>query len=132
MPHLIIEYSSSSLDGLEPKQICRSFRAVMANIDIFPLAGIRVRTYKTSSFAMADGDELNQFVALTLRVGQGRSDNQLKQAGQVIFETGQKIFSEKLSDGYFALSLEIVEINSKLSWKDNPIHARLNKEKNRK
>lgn len=128
MPHLIIEYTPGSVDGLNIDQICQSLRKVMTNIDIFPLAGIRVRAYEVSAYSMADGDENNQFVAVALRVGQGRTEAELKDAGQIIFETAQQLFSEKLSDGNLALSFEIIEINSRLSWKDNPLHARLRKD----
>lgn len=129
MPHLIIEYTPGSVSDLDINTVCQKLREQMSNIDIFPLAGIRVRAYQTSAYSMADGNTDNQFVALTLRVGQGRSQEQLHQAGQLIFKTAQQIFAKKLANGNLALSQEIVEINSQLSWKDNPLHARLIKDK---
>lgn len=129
MPHLIIEYTPGSVSDLDINTVCQKLREQMSNIDIFPLAGIRVRAYQTSAYSMADGNTDNQFVALTLRVGQGRSQEQLHQAGQLIFKTAQQIFAKKLANGNLALSQEIVEINSQLSWKDNPLHARLLKDK---
>lgn len=129
MPHLIIEYTPGSVSDLDINTVCQKLREQMSNIDIFPLAGIRVRAYQTSAYSMADGNTDNQFVALTLRVGQGRSQEQLHQTGQLIFKTAQQIFAKKLANGNLALSQEIVEINSQLSWKDNPLHARLLKDK---
>ena len=40
-------------------------------------------------------------------------------------EEAKKIFDELLEEKYFALSLEIIEIEKSYSWKVNSIHNRL-------
>lgn len=125
MPHLSIEYSPGLETHADVTGLCRDLHAVMLATDIFPTAGIRIRTHKADFAIIADGHEDNDFVAMTLNVGAGRSEAQLKEAGDALFATAQAALNEPLSRPHFALSLEIRVINPALSWKDTPIHARL-------
>jgi len=127
MPHLSIEYSKGlAADGLvEP--LCRALHTAMIEAGIFPLAGIRVRAHQADVSIVADGLAENDFAAMTLSVGTGRSTEALKRAGDKLFAAAQGVLSARLAAPYFALSLEIREINPDLSWKDTPIHARLTK-----
>lgn len=124
MPHLRIEYSG----GLEPQQIealCRAAHGAMTGAGIFPLAGIRIRAFKADFAIIADDDPRNDFVAMTLMVGAGRSTEALAEAGGQIFAAAQEALASRLAAPHFALSLVIREIDPALSWKDTPIHARL-------
>lgn len=125
MPHLSIDYSSSLEERIDVGSLCGALHVVLMNLDSFPTAGIRVRAHSADHAIVADGHADNDFLAMTLSVGAGRSTAQLKEAGEAIFNVAQVALSEPLSTPYFALSLEIREINAELSWKDTPIHARL-------
>lgn len=125
MPHLILEYSDN-LDGLVAwPEICERFRAAMAGLDLFPVAGVRVRAHAARAYAIADGDERNSFAHLILRVGAGRDELSRKEAGQVLFDLARELFAERLTSGYFALSMEMVEIHAVLTWKANGIRRRM-------
>lgn len=125
MPHLAIEYSAGLEARADIKGVCEAAYAVMRKSDIFPTAGIRVRAFKADVAIVGDALPENDFAAMTLSVGAGRSVEALKQAGDEIFAAVQEAFSGPLSTTHFALSLEIREIHPQLSWKDTPIHARL-------
>lgn len=125
MPHLSIEYSAGLETKADLSALCEALQAAMVQSGIFPLAGIRVRAFRADHVMIADGHRDNDFAAMTLSVGAGRSETELKSAGDLIFATAQKALEDCLSGPHFALSLEIREINPKLSWKDTPIHARL-------
>ena len=58
-------------------------------------------------------------------MGQGRSAEDRKRAGDMIFEAVSERLSPLLAKPHFALSLEIREIDGPLSWKKNAIHPRL-------
>lgn len=125
MPHLSIEYSSSLESRVEVGTLCTALHRVMTTLNCFPTAGIRVRAHKADHAIVADGHKNNDFLAMTLSVGAGRSTAQLKEAGDALFEVARATLKEPLSTPYFALSLEIRELHSDLSWKETPIHARL-------
>lgn len=123
MAHLTIEYSA----GIEPAiaLLCQSVHAAMLEAGIFPVAGIRVRALRADHAIVADGLADNDFAAMTLSVGAGRSPEALKVAGSLIFTAAQQALADRLAQPHFALSLEIRVIDPELSWKDTPIHARL-------
>jgi 5-carboxymethyl-2-hydroxymuconate isomerase len=61
-------------------------------------------------------------------MGEGRAEEERIRAGEELISGAKEIFSELLESQYFALSLEVIEINSSFSWKTNSIHTRLNAE----
>lgn len=125
MPHLTIEYSAGLLARADVPALCKALHQVMLRTEIFPDAGIRVRAHQADFAIVADGHPDNDFAALTLSVGAGRTTAQLKMAGAALFAAARDELTGPLSTPHFALSLEIRVINPDLSWKDTPIHARL-------
>lgn len=125
MPHLSMEYSPGLEGRVEIAAVCRAAHAAMLDAGIFPIAGIRVRAHKADVCITADGLAENDFLAMTLSVGAGRSTDVLRVAGEAIFQAVRAVLAEPLSTPHFALSLEIRTIDPDLTWKDTPIHARL-------
>ena len=127
MPHLHIEYSNGLGSKVDLTKLVKALHAYMLGSDVFPTAGIRVRAFEASHSIVADGAEGTHFMAMTLSVGAGRSTDTLRHEGDQIFAIAQNELATLLAEPYFALSLEILEINPDLSWKDTPIHRRLSK-----
>lgn len=123
MPHLRIEYSA----GIEAEMpaLCEACRQAMIAAGIFPLAGIRVRAFRADHAIVADGLAENDFAALILSVGAGRTPEALQAAGAGVFAAAQGVLAARLAEPHFALSLDIRVSDPALSWKDTPIHARL-------
>ncbi|MCM5705080.1 5-carboxymethyl-2-hydroxymuconate Delta-isomerase [Larsenimonas salina] len=128
MPHLHIEYSPGLEQRVDVREVCRAAYQVMAESELFPLAGIRVRAFAADHCIVADDHPDNDFLAMTLSVGSGRTQSDLKAAGERLFAAVQSALAAPLSTPHFALSLEIREIDAALSWKDTPIHTRLSKQ----
>ena len=127
MPHLHIEYSKGLADQVDVGELVGQLHARMVASAMFPTAGIRVRAFSADHALVADGLAENNFVAMTLSVGAGRAQADLKCEGDQLFSIAQSVLQAPLSQPHFALSLEIREINPDLSWKDTPIHGRLSK-----
>ena len=128
MPHLKLEYSPG-LEALANIQaLCDVLHAAMSTTGIFPLAGIRVRAHRCDAASVADRHPDNHFLAMELSVGAGRSKPVLAEAGEAVFAVARDTLADLLDSPHFALSLEIREIDPDLSWKANPIHARLEAE----
>ena len=125
MPHLHIEYSGGLDDVIEMRVLCDCLHKDMVASASFPTAGIRVRAFRADHAIVADGLAQNQFVAMTLTVGAGRTTEVLRVEGDILFATAQSVLATRLSEPHFALSLEIKQSDPELSWKDTPIHARL-------
>lgn len=125
MPHLRIEYSRGLEGRTDMTALCRALHEAMKGAGIFPLAGIRIRAYAADHAIIADGLAENDFAAMTLSVGAGRSKEALAEAGAQIMAAAETALAGPLSTPHFALSLEIRIIDPDLSWKNTPIHARL-------
>ncbi|SPF81644.1 5-carboxymethyl-2-hydroxymuconate Delta-isomerase [Pseudoprimorskyibacter insulae] len=129
MAHLSMEYSGGLEQRADMAKLAGAAHQAMLDAGIFPVAGIRVRLHKADIAIVADGLPENDFLAMTLSVGAGRSTQALKQAGDVIFDAVRGALAGPLATEHFALSLEIRVIDPALSWKDTPIHARLSAQK---
>lgn len=109
--------------------VARAAHKAMLEAGVFPTAGIRIRLHRADFAIVADGLAENDFCAMTMSVGAGRTTEALKAAGDHVFAAMQQALSGPLATQHFALSLEIRVINPDLSWKDTPIHARLSGQK---
>ena len=125
MAHLVVECSELVARDVSLEALCASLHCAMLECGIFPIEGIRVRAYVPQAAEIADRDPGNGFVAMTLSVGHGRSKTDLAGAGDIVFAAAQAFLAEWRQGGHFALSLEIREIDSDLTWKDNTIRGRL-------
>lgn len=125
MPHFTFDYSAN-LDGLvDVQELAVLIHRTMMETGLFELGAIRVRGFRTETYAVADLLEANGFIDMSLRIGQGRSDADRKRAGDAIFSAVSTFLSERFETPHFMLSLEVREIDADFSWKKNAIHPRL-------
>ena len=125
MPHMIIEYSANLAGRVDIQAAAdTAHRAILAS-GLFELGAVRVRAYQSDACAIADRHPDNGFVHLCLRIGAGRSAEEKRVAGDVIYAAMLDQFETLLSSPHFALSFEICEIDAALSWKTNAMHDRL-------
>ena len=73
LPHFQLEYSANLETLVDMAGLCETLRKAATRIEIFPLAGIRVRATKLDYYAIADRDEKHGFIDLTIRLREGRS-----------------------------------------------------------
>ena len=125
MPHLRLEYSAGLEARVDLNTVCNKLSDTLKETGIFPLGGIRVRAFRAGNFSIADKHEMNTFCDMIFRIGQGRSKQDRIDVGEALMEEAKKIFEELLEEKYFALSLEIIQIEKSYSWKVNSIHNRL-------
>lgn len=128
MPHLRVEYSPGLEALTDMRALCGRLHEAMVETGVFPQAGIRIKAHRCDEVCVADRHSDNHFLALELSVGAGRSKPALAAAGQAVFAAAQEAVADLLAQPHFMLSLEIREIDPELSWKANPVHARLKAE----
>lgn len=125
MPHLSMEYSIN-VPHERVTRFCEGALAELTAIGLYPVGGIRVRALPCPAYALADTHPANAFVDMVFRIGKGRSESDKKATGARLMAFAEAFFAKELAQPHFALSLEIVEIDPVLSWKNNSIHPRLN------
>ena len=128
MPHFTIEYSANLDARVDMAEIVEVVRKAAVETGIFPIGGIRVRAVKCEHYAVADGNPQHGFLAMVLRLGEGRDLAARKKAGEHIFKALSAHLDPVFAETKFALSFDM-QINDKdTSWKRNNIHEALKAE----
>jgi 5-carboxymethyl-2-hydroxymuconate isomerase len=128
MPHFTIEYSANLDNRLDIGAVCEVVRKAAAETGIFPLGGIRVRAVRCEHYAIADARQDYGFLAMVLRLGEGRDLAARQKAGEHVFTALSNHLDPVFAASKFALSFDM-QINVKdTSWKRNNIHDALKME----
>jgi 5-carboxymethyl-2-hydroxymuconate isomerase len=128
MPHFTIEYSANLDAQIDMGEVCEIVRKAAVETGIFPLGGIRVRAIRCEHYAVADGRPGYGFLAMLLRLGEGRDLAARKKAGEHIFRTLAGHLDPVFAKGKFALSFDMQINDKETSWKRNNIHDALKAE----
>lgn len=75
MPHLIIEHSANVADLIDIDTLVVAVHGAALATGIAPLDALRTRAASREHYAIADSEPANAFVAVTARLGAGRSDD---------------------------------------------------------
>jgi 5-carboxymethyl-2-hydroxymuconate isomerase len=128
MPHFTLEYSANLDARVDMGKVVEVVRKAAVETGIFPLGGIRVRAVRCEHYAIADGSSSHGFLAMVLRLGEGRDLATRKKAGEHIFRALSDHLDPVFATSQFALSFDM-QINDKdMSWKRNNIHEALKTE----
>ena len=112
MPHIVVEYSANLEAEIEPMRLVRAVHAAALAQPIFEAAGVRTRAARREYFAVADGDPSHAFIAVTARIGPGRSEQARKAASEAImaalFAAVEAIYQTR----GLVLSVEVTELDA--------------------
>jgi 5-carboxymethyl-2-hydroxymuconate isomerase len=122
MPHFTIEYSANLEDRVDIAALVELVRTSAIETGIFPVGGIRVRAIRCEHYAIADGRDGFAFLAMLLRLGEGRDLAARKRAGEHIFAKLSQELDPLFADDGFALSFDMQINDKETSWKRNSIH----------
>ena len=128
MPHFTIEYSANIEDTVDMSEVCEIVRRAAVQTGIFPVGGIRVRAIACRHYAIADGRNDYGFIAMLLRLGEGRDLVARKKAGEHIFGVLSAYLDPVFAGGKFALSFDMQINDKETSFKRNNIHEALKAE----
>jgi 5-carboxymethyl-2-hydroxymuconate isomerase len=128
MPHFTLEYSANLDARVDMDKVVEVVRKAAVETGIFPVGGIRVRAIRCEHYAIADGNPHLGFIAMVLRLGEGRDLATRQKAGEHVFRALSDHLDPVFASSKFALSFEM-QINDKdMSWKRNNIHEALKAE----
>lgn len=125
MPHFTIEYSANLDARVEMAGIVELVRKTAVETGIFPLGGIRVRAFRCEHYAIANGNPQHGFLAMVLRLAEGRDLAARQKAGEHIFRTLSDHLDPVFAKSKFALSFDMQINDKETSWKRNNIHDAL-------
>jgi 5-carboxymethyl-2-hydroxymuconate isomerase len=128
MPHFSIEYSANLDAMIDMTEICEIVRKAAVETGIFPVGGIRVRAIRCEHYAIADGRHDCGFLAMLLRLGEGRDLAARQKAGAHVFQALSRHLDPVFAHSKFALSFDMQINDAATSWKRNNIHDALKTE----
>ena len=128
MPHFTIEYSANLDKRVDMAEVVELVRKAAVETGIFPPGGIRVRAIGCEHYAIADGAADFGFLAMVLRLGEGRDLAARKKAGEHIFGALSSYLDPVFAGSKFALSFDMQINDKETSWKRNNIHDALKAE----
>jgi 5-carboxymethyl-2-hydroxymuconate isomerase len=120
MPHLIIEHSANVGDRVDIGDLVDRLHAAALATGIAPLDALRTRAAARDHFAIADRHPDNAFVAVTARLGAGRSDDDKRRFVAALMDA----LDDQLGDARHTvmLSVEYQEIDPE--FRENRNHLR--------
>ena len=128
MPHFTLEYSANLDARVDMAKVVEVVRKAAVETGIFPVGGIRVRAVRCEHYAIADGNPQLGFIAMVLRLGEGRDLAARKKAGEHIFKALSGHLDPVFAASLFALSFDMQINDKETSWKKNNIHEALDAE----
>ena len=127
MPHVTMEYSANLETRINIAALCRAAKAAMMETGLFELGAVRIRAVRCEHYAIADELPENAFLAVLVRIGAGRTLEEKRNVGETLNLVLADALASLFETPHFALSVDLIENDSALSWKKNAIHARLRK-----
>lgn len=124
MPHLTFEYTDNIKDESDiPSLLKKANDTLLQHQDVIPIGGLRTRAIELKDYRVADGSEDDAFVHVILKLGSGRTEQDIKRVCDDLFKTVKDHFAGIFEKRYLALSLEIHEF-TRPTYKQNNIHLR--------
>lgn len=117
MPHITIEYSGNLADAHDVDVLVAVVHEAALDHDWVPLSALRTRAVAREHYRVADGAPENAFVALTIRVGPGRTPEEKRSLLESLLAAA--VDSVESVDDRLAIawSIEVQEIDAE--WRVN-------------
>jgi 5-carboxymethyl-2-hydroxymuconate isomerase len=128
MPHVVIEYSANLEPDVDPMRLVEAVHRAALSQPIFEPVGVRTRAARREHFLVADGDPTNAFVAVTARIGPGRSIAQRKAASEAIMAALYAELESIYRMRGLVLSVEVTELDGAAMARRNGLRERAEKE----
>ena len=123
MPHIIVEHSKGITNTFRISDLLRRLHTVAVASPALPTGGIRTRAHLTENYLVGDGELDGDFIYITIRLGQGRTDEVKREIGDTLFTALTEFTADYFEAGNaLSLGLEIQEIEKDWTWKKNNIH----------
>jgi 5-carboxymethyl-2-hydroxymuconate isomerase len=110
MPHITVEYSANIEEKIRIDGMLKSLQDAAFATGVAELAGFRTRGERRDQYRVADGNPMNCFVAITIRVARGRSPDELKNLRDKVTDAAIRYLDPVFSTAPISFSCEVQEI----------------------
>lgn len=121
MPHQIVEVSPNIATMLDLDGLVKALHDCAGRQEALALGGIRTRVYTASHTRIADDSPEYGFIAVYLRIAEGRPEAVRKEMGEQLMQCLCEFVDEQLGIVPLALSYEVQEIQKDMRWNRNRV-----------
>lgn len=124
MPHVVVEYSANLEADIAPQRLVETVHRAVLAFPAFEAPGVRTRAARREHFLVADGDPENAFIAVTIRIGPGRSAATRKAASEAVMDALHGAVADIYRRRGLALSVEVTELDDAGMTRKNNLRDR--------
>jgi len=124
MPHVVVEYSANLEAVVDPMTLVDAVHAAVIAQPIFEPPGVRVRASRREHYKIADGDPSYAFIAVTARIGPGRTQEARKAASEGIMAALSAAVEPIYQTRGLLLSVEVTELDGAGMTRRNSLRER--------
>jgi 5-carboxymethyl-2-hydroxymuconate isomerase len=125
MPHITVEYSANLEPEVAIQELLVGLHHEALDTGVFPIGGLRTRAERRDLYVIADGDPEHGFIAVLVRIGEGREAETRKDVAARLMAVLERQTAEARQRRGLALSVEVQEIDGTASLKVNNLHERM-------
>ncbi len=111
MPHLVLEYSANVPDHPDVRRVLLDLHDALMVSALFERKDIKSRAVRHEVFTVADGAEDRAFVALSIAILEGRSDDVKTALSDAALDVLARAFPKLVAGGRGAISVEIRDLH---------------------
>ena len=111
MPHVVLEYSGNVLEKVEFNDFFKKLHSLIIENGPFKLKNIKSRAVRRQNFYVANGNESNAFIHLTLSILTGRELKLKQTLGEKILSFLKQEFARSYEEMSCSISVEIKELD---------------------
>ena len=111
MPHLVLEHSANVPDRPDLRRVLLDLHDALAATGLFERKDLKSRAVRHDVFSVADGAEDRPFVALSIAILGGRSDEVKAAISETALDVLVRAFPELVAEGRGAISVEVRDLH---------------------
>ena len=117
MPHFVLEYSDNILEEVDFKDFFKRLHTLLVHVGPFNLSDIKSRAICHQEFYVANGQESNAFVHLTLSIFKGRDLGIRQTVGEKMLAFLKGEFARSFETLNCSLTVEVKEMEKETYFK---------------
>jgi len=111
VPHLVLEYSANVPDRTDLRRVLLDLHEALLASALFERKDLKSRAVRHEVFAVADGAEDRGFVALSIAILDGRSDEVKAALSEAALDVLSRAFPKLVAGGRGAVSVEVRDLH---------------------
>ena len=111
MPHLVLEYSANVPDQPDFRRVLLDLHDALVASSLFERKDIKSRAVKHDTYAVADGAGDRAFVAVSIAILDGRSDEVKAVLSEAALDVLVRAFPRLAEGGRGAISVEVRDLH---------------------